>query len=607
MTHLNKEQLLAVRHKDGPMLVLAGPGSGKTAVLTERIAHLIEKENILPEHILVLTFSKKAALEMQRRFHRRMHNSFLPVKFGTFHSVFYHILLKESSTKISIINDNQKHTLITDLCHKSGFYQVDFRLCSDLIDGISYYKNLNRVPDYINGYFYRNFPEFVSEYDLRLKASGFIDFDGMLQDTFELLNTKPDLLMRYQNQFRYILVDEFQDCNEVQYLSLKLLAGLRANLFAVGDDDQSIYGFRGADSRVIMRFMADFSNCKRVNLIRNYRCGGDIIRAAEQLVRNNTIRTDKPSQLPSVLKGSGLVQILKVANAYEEADRVLQIIKDLHNQGVAYRDIAVLYRSAQCASYLVELLSKSGVDTEEQNLNDWINSEYTEDYLAYFRIAAGLGSRSDYLRILNRPNRNLVRECIGDCQDYKEYKSFAETYYKDDETSFGEVCRLFSEFERIGRMSPFAGANYIRKRMGYGEYYRLNQRKSELSESGLFSLLGDYAKKFPSIGQLLEDVKLRNKTVLSGLSRNSGAGLTLMTIHASKGLEYDTVLVIGLQEGIFPSNRVHDLYDLEEERRLLYVAMTRAVNRLYLFARGNDEHGKRFSSFINELNSSDSL
>lgn len=450
--HLNPEQRRAAAHVTGAMLVLAGPGSGKTAVLTERIAAMIERAEIPPEEILVLTFSNKAAQEMQNRFRKRSGGRKPPVTFGTFHSVFYAILRVHSTEELRLAQPDARIGILQEIGRRLSIQGCDHKGCTDLIDAISLYKNTGKIAMYLRGEIRTKFALILEAYEQSMREQGFLDFDDMILRCYELFTRRQEILNDWRNRFRYLLIDEFQDCNMIQYDLVKLLAGEQRNLFAVGDDDQSIYGFRGADSRVVLRFMQDYPEAEQVHLLRNYRCGRRIIEKADQLIQNNRIRAWKPRQLPSKFRGEGTVILIQCRDSYEEAELVLHELEKLRaeqkrteTEQTETMRVAILYRSGQCASYLADLLE--------------------------------------------------------------------------------------SQWEQ----------------------------------------------------------------------RDDGIHLVLQTIHASKGLEYDTVFVIGLQEGLLPSNRAVSEEEREEERRLLYVAMTRARNRLYLFARGHEKYGKRISSFLYEM------
>lgn len=531
MKQLNKEQALAVHHVDGPMLVLAGPGSGKTRVLTERIRFLIEQQNISPGNILVLTFSKKAALEMQQRFFKLIGNSSYPVCFGTFHAVFFHIL--------KLYGGSQKESLYELKTEDRAVWQPDF--------------------------------------------------DAMITDCRKLLFENPEQRRKWQDRYRYILVDEFQDSNEMQYDVLKLLAGGRANLFCVGDEDQSIYGFRGAVPGIMQRFKEDFPSCKQTELTVNYRCSDEIIHAADSLIQNNTERMKTHRQRVALKSArADAVTARLFMTKEEEADFICEELMRLKNIFDDKNDrvkIAVLYRVQSASSLLEEKLLLKGIPYERnESQKSFYEEEWVLDVFAYLKLAAGSREKSCIYRILNKPQRELSRESIaGDNVDFEQMYR----YYKEIPKQLMKLKRLHRDIGYISEMPPFAAITYIRKGIGYGEYLKQKMMKQGYEKEeieNLFEELLARSREFRTIQEwicYLEELRLAGRK-----SNRTGktAPIVLQTIHASKGLEYDAVFVIGLTEGILPHKKADTIEKVEEERRLLYVAMTRARKKLYLCA-----------------------
>ena len=594
--HLNKEQLEAVRHKDGPMLVLAGPGSGKTAVLTAHIRFLIDECRINPEQILALTFSKKAAQQMRYRL-----GPDLPVCFGTFHSVFYSVLQQYKNAGVRLATDREKYNLLFDIGRKlqDG---IDGAWVMTKLDEIGAFKNTGKVPDYFDAEEERCFCEILDAYQRRMHAAGLIDFEDMILDCLELLLTHPKILLKLQDRFSHILVDEFQDCNDPQYELLLLLGGKSQNLFCVGDDDQSIYGFRGANSGIIARLMKDCPHLAVVHLIRNYRCGAAVIDASDKLIRVNTLRLEKPKQLPSKFRERGSVAVLMASDARMEARIVCARIRSLLLEGVKACDIAILYRTEMCAMTLKEVLSKERLIDASKKENTFYEYEAVQEVMAYLSLSQNDYRREFFYRILNHPNRDLVRECVT--TDLSGRDAMLH-YYQGDEIHMRAVENLFSDLAFIGNLPPYAAVCYIWKKIGLGKDYeekRLREKREDLpSEEEMLIRLLEHAGSFGSIRRFVEHAARKRLCKEEHGSARSEMEPVLQTIHAAKGLEYDTVFVIGLQEGILPHIRAKGKEEKEEERRLLYVAMTRARNRLYLIARGKKERGKRYSSFIDEI------
>lgn len=597
MIHLNKEQQQAVRHGDGPMLVLAGPGSGKTAVLTEHIRFLTQECGIDPASVLALTFSRKAAEEMRRRFLRTEGSAM--VTFGTFHSVFYQIL--RQNRKAELITAQESVRLLTDIARLKGI-DADPAWCYEMLQKISRYKNTGKAPA-MQEEEKDLFLAVTEAYSVRMKNAGLIDYEDMILLCLELLRTCPDALCEVRARFWYILIDEFQDCNMPQYELLKLLGAGRGNLFAVGDDDQSIYAFRGADSGVVSRFLSDYPGCEVVYLIRNYRCCASVIHASDSLIKNNRLRVDKPAQLPSKYRGRGTVCVLKAKDAYAEAELVCaQLSRLLSEHQEESKSIAILYRTEQCADYLTEYLSARKVIRKSQRSRSFWDTEPVKEILAYLHLSQGHFLREYFYPVLNHPNRDLVRECIGEGLAGEED---ALAYYRGDPVHEEALKQLFSDLSFIGKQPPYAAICYIFYRIGWlKDYEERSLQHAHTDPEGAEKLvqeLCERARDFDSVQKLLDHAKKEGQQRVAASGTNTQDPIVMQTIHASKGLEYDAVFVIGLQEGILPHKRALSTEELEEERRLLYVAMTRAKSRLYLCERGSDGDGKRPSPFMKEI------
>lgn len=617
--HLNEEQALAVRHTDGPMLVLAGPGSGKTKILTERILFLIEEHNIPPEEILVLTFSKKAASEMQQRFFRRIENKGCPVNFGTFHAASFHILKHERYfQENNILNPIQKRIYIEEAGRLLQIQEAGEPAWQEKqLSEISRYKNAYENPSmcYLltNEEQAKQFLQVYEVYQTRCRDEGMMDFDDILIECFKLLNENPEILKKWQETYRYLLVDEFQDSNSIQYEILKVLAGSTCNLFAVGDEDQSVYAFRGASPNVMHKLIEDFPSCRCVTLSYNYRCDAAIIKAADALIANNTCRIGKKRQNSAIHKEeTGTIMIREFSTMEAEATFVAEEIKNLvqkTDQNINKR-IAVLYRVACCANLIEEKLILAGLVYERQEEHkDFYEEEWVVDLLTYLKIAAGSRERTHIYRILNKPKRGLSRECIaGQTVNFEEMLAYYRGRPEKEET----IRRLMKDLNTASQMAPFAAVTYIFKRIGYDSYLcqklkEQGKREEEVRE--LTKELLDRSREFHTIEAWLSNIEKlmmeKDKTIRGQDMKENKASIVLQTIHAAKGLEYDTVFVIGLQEGILPHKKAMTKNEMEEERRLLYVAMTRAKNRLYLCARGEEQCTKGISRFVREVVTTD--
>jgi len=609
LSNLNKEQAEAVKHKDGPCLVLAGPGSGKTFTLVERIKYLIESEGVDPRSILVLTFSKKAALHMQYRFENNTQNRGYPVCFGTFHAVFYsivknHYCLNEDSILTSDMKQGILRRVVRQLNlndHGSNLSNVTNN-STELLNNINNYKSrLALEVDLVNDstgkpselFLKKTYSEesernsFLKIYDEYIKEcrkNKKIDFDDMLVMCRDILKADRKLLELYRKLYSYFLVDEFQDINEVQYEVLKMLAGDKCNIFAVGDDDQAIYGFRGSKPEFMQRFIYDYENVRIIDMYKNYRCASSIVEIAGKLILHNKNRFEKRQKACRKDRHIGSVKVECFKDAKDEAEYVVNEIRQLSMNGI--NDIAVLYRTSKCADALEEMLKNSGIGyTRKTDRNSYYEEEWIRDIFTYFRIALGKDNKELIYRIMNRPLRNLTR---------------------DDKDSISYLETLISNLKD---MSGFAALTYVLKGLGYEKYYKIYCMQRGISEKDAFDMLEELilkSKQYSSVEKWLDAVDYFSG-VRSGEGNrndiNSDIRVQLMTVHASKGLEFEAVFVIGLQEGIFPHRNAVSVDELEEERRLLYVAITRAKSILYIIGRGHEKHGKKISSFVYEISS----
>lgn len=599
------------------MLVLAGPGSGKTKVLTERIRVLIEDNNIAPENILVITFSQKAALEMRQRFNRLAYPKSYPVNFGTFHSIFYRILKSfEKYSDISIISSKDKCKFIMEIGEAMGIERASyFDWQNDILTKISYVKN-NNIDD--NDEIYNDhFREIIDKYKNKCISDRKIDFDDILILCREELYKHEMALRKWQSIYKYILVDEFQDINSIQYDILRLLAGDKRNVFCVGDDDQSIYSFRGADPSFLQKFTNQFAYCKVVNLSVNYRCAYNIVGASNTLIMNNKERIKRPMQEVFNNRSNGNVYVLSNENTIKQAELVCDIIESLVRDGEClYSDCAILYRSSHCAKMFEDVARKRNIPVivSENNFNLFECKEI-KVLMSYMKIAAGKADRSDYLRAVNNPTRGISREAFNTASD--DYMTSMYKYYQNTDKE-KVIKELVYHIKYIRDYPPYAFAVYILEATGLREYLQKNYKSNNNCNyqfEEIVSRFLDVARNFETLSgfinylEQVEEADDENGRKLVGDDKNGRdyiKGVCLMTAHASKGLEFKTVFIIGLQEGLFPHNKNLHGSSVEEERRLMYVAMTRAKENLYLCAL-DIEHGKQKSRFIDEINANQSF
>ncbi len=587
---MNNEQQQAVRHKDGPMLVIAGPGSGKTFVITERTRYLIEECKIPDEQILVITFTKAAAAQMKERFLKKRNQSRTGVNFGTFHAVFFTILkYAYRFTAANIIREDAKHHYMKEIIHKLQLeYEDEKEFISDLFSEISLVKG-SRID--LSNYYSTTcagdmFRKIYSEYDNRLRRANLIDFDDMLLMCHELLTERKDILEFWQNKFRYILIDEFQDINLVQYEIIRLLALPQNNLFIVGDDDQSIYRFRGAKPEIMLNFPVDYSDCQKIILNRNYRSTKRIIDASNRLIGNNQSRFAKKADSSREIGEEPVINQFNTLS--EENEAIAKEIIRLSGEGVPLAEMAILLRTTLGSGALIHKLMEYNIpfhmrDSVPNMFDHWIAS----DLLCYIKIAMGRSDRSLFLQIINRPKRYISRDCFDHAEvDLEAVKD----YYEDKNWVLERLDQLEYDLSILSRMTPFAGVNYIRRGIGYEDYLKEYADMRRIKAEELIDLLDELqesARDFKTYEEwflYMEEYKDELRRQAGQEKGNSKDGITIATMHSSKGLEYDAVFIVDANEGITPHKKSILAADLEEERRLFYVAMTRAKNLLYIYS-----------------------
>ena len=589
----NDEQLYAIDWHEGPLLVLGTPGSGKTTVILHRVNQLVTKYEVVPREILVITFTKAAALSMEERY-LAMNKKSGGVRFSTFHAFFYWIVrtayrlspdcvLREEErlgvirrilSGISQEYANNEETLASVL------QQMD-RIANDMVDIENYYSKDMPAEE-----FRRLYREFK---DWKVRNNR-IDFDDMQSMCYELLSEREDILNRIRELYPYILVDEYQDTNRIQYEILKLLVHPKDNLFAVGDDDQSIYGFRGARPEIMLGFKKEFPGAEVVTLGINYRCPSIVTKTSARLIGNNKNRYAKSLKAKRDTAIDEFVRIEKHTDEKNENKFILKKIEEARKNGVPFTQIAVLFRTNDAPRSLSFLLRSYGIPyTMRDSLPNIFRYMAVSPVMDYLYFANGDRSRTRFLRIMNKPVRyirrdmlkseevdlvNLIREARG--QDYLVQN----------------IHNLRSDLKRIGELPPAAAINYIRKAVGYEASVlttaeERNMDKDEVTErldelqsmAELYRTIGEFLEFAEAYEQLLKE---ENQKRANRLSHEEERGVQLMTLHSAKGLEFDEVHILNCVEGEIPHKKSKSPSALEEERRLFYVGMTRAVHRLYI-------------------------
>ena len=576
---VNTEQQKAIMHCRGPEMVLAGPGSGKTTVITQRIKTLIENYHIPPTNILVVTFTRAAAGEMKTRFERLAGGSAEGVLFGTFHAVFYRILREACnfSQNAVVSAAEQSAWLRTFLYSQKEAFPEEAGFPEELAQEIGSVK-MRGLP--VEGYEAKCcstalFGAAYAYYRTRLRSEKRLDFEDMAQLCLQLFRTRPGVLKYWQERFRYILVDEFQDISGTQYEVLKLLAAPENNLFIVGDDDQSIYRFRGASPGFMRQFAEDYPNAEKVILKQCYRCSPQILRSAERLIRHNTQRFKK--KLQSEAEDGPKPAFCCFENQSAQTDYILRELERLHRQGVPWEEMAVLFRTGFHEQGMTAALLRRDIPFHMNERVQDIHSHWiAQDLFAYLRLGKGGRSRADFLQIANKPLRYLSRDAFPD--ETVSIFSLRE-YYRGKEWMLDRVDRLDYDLRVLRQLRPFAAVEYIRREMGYENYVSEKAAGQNRSPQDLMNVL-DYLQEesagFDSLRAWQEDIADRREKLRRLQEKKEKSGVEISTMHGAKGLEYDAVFIPDVNEEIVPHRRSMDDEGLEEERRLLYVAMTRA-------------------------------
>ncbi|MDE6389203.1 MAG: ATP-dependent helicase [Lachnospiraceae bacterium] len=593
----NPNQEKAIMHTVGAAQVFAGPGSGKTYVTVQRIKQLITKQGVDPSHILVITFTKAAAQEMQERFFRLMEPDRPPVKFGTFHAVFYHILKQSAQYRdYSIITEAEKRKLIRQIIHMhKRFIRLQEEDMDELLRILNLYKNTSAIKQMsVQEITSDDILFLAEEYEKYLNEFKQMDFDDIIRYCHILLTEYPQILSRWQQQFEYILIDEFQDISPNQYNIIKLLAAPQNNLFIVGDDDQSIYGFRGASPDSMQQFMRDYPEAVRIFLDINYRCNRQITDASLKMIEENHNRVGK--KIRAAHNGDVGFDCTVFESESEEAEFLLSKLHQKHRDGELSRCAMICRTNYECALWAQNLHKKGIPFMMKEAPQNRFQHFVVQDIMAYLAMADGNMCRKHFLRIMNRPVRYIRRDSVPE-----EYVSESKLlqYYAGTPVIQEQVSKLFRELRSLKSKKLDLQIHYIRKVIGYDKYlvekYGMERGEELIGTAIEFQ---QFAKDFRTLAEVNDYISQYEKMLLSQreietCKKNPGQeastvenkeGLWLITMHASKGLEFDTVYVPGCMEGKIPSSKSQTEEEIEEERRMFYVAMTRARQELWITA-----------------------
>lgn len=590
-------QLKAITHVKGPAGVIAGPGSGKTFTIVQRIQNLIFNNHVDPDKILTITFTKAAAQEMQSRYLEEtadvVQNTMSSAHFGTFHGICYTIL-KESGLfrGFSLIKETDKRKIAEMILTNRGIRDAsEYDNISSVLDGIS--RRKNEVTEKLSfNITEEEFDEIYWEYEEMLKQQKLLDYDDMLLKCLVCLTDNLSLRRKWQERFEYIQVDEFQDINEIQYRIVRLLALPGNNLFVVGDDDQSIYGFRGSTPGIIRQFMTDYEKAEQFFLTENYRSRDRIIELADKIIKRNTDRFAK--SLIAMQKG-GKVQISFCETRKEEE---LQLIRDLDSLSAKQaQNSAIIVRTNLEAFQYRALLKQHGIAVKERikSKEDILHHFIAEDFAAFLRFCYEGNKRKDFIKIMNKPNIFLARRAL--VEDTVTGEGLKK-YYENNREMCRKIDTLFYHFNQASKMLPALAVRYFRKVMGYDAYLTqqtVNGNTLEiLTKADRIQAVFKQMKQGEKTDSFLE--RMQKNCPEEKDSKKVTPGISVITMHGSKGLEFHSVFLPDLNEGIIPGKKAETPEMIEEERRLLYVAVTRAKESLYLYY--TRERNRKLTRFL---------
>lgn len=614
---LNKNQKDAINHIDGPCMVLAGPGSGKTRVITYRIANMVVNHNIRPTSILAISFTKASSTEMKNRAISLSQDPRInKVTYGTFHSVFFRILRHfEKYNLDSILDEKSKRLAIKGILKSLNVENgEDDEVVGQLINEISFVKNeLMDKGDFNSEVVSKD--EFIKAYNLyeehkhQIKK---IDFDDMLLRTYYLLKNNSKALETVRSVYRYILVDEFQDINKVQFEVLKLISNPQNNIFVVGDEDQSIYGFRGARPDFLLEFEEYFSGTKKVMLDINYRSKGEIIDVANRLIEKNSNRYEK------VIKCSqgngGNISYIAPKDSEEEAVLIgKEILEEIKKDFVEYSDFAVIYRTNIQSRALVDVFMDMRIPFVVKDSIVTIYDHWAaQDILAYLRLGLDSSLSKDWVRIINKPFRYISRDSINSIKDEKDFINALITKCNLYPKQVKTINDLDIDLSYLKTLNPQNAISYIRTSLEYDMYILDYCSNRKIKSNGLIEILNELessATNFKTIKEYLDHIDRVKSEVVGNKNKDQGDGVIFTTMHSAKGLEFKNVYIIGVNEGTIPHEKSYDLDDdskkdeqIEEERRLMYVAITRAEDKLCISSPQN-KYGRKVSvsTFIDDI------
>lgn len=587
----NEKQKQIVEHINGPLLCIAGPGSGKTTSVIGRVINMVEK-GINPENILVVTFTKAAADEMQERFEKKSDKT--GVTFGTIHSICLKILKNYNSVFYNnecILEESKAQDFFSKIIDKRYIEKTEIEsYVKSLMTAIGCIKNTQCLPEEVNveGVTTEELKRCYKWYENWKNENHKIDFDDILIHTLDLFKTNEKVLNKWRKQYTHIIIDEYQDTNNLQAEIFYLLAKPKNNLCVVGDDDQSIYGFRGANPQVMLDFEKEFEGCKKVILDTNYRSETSIVEASKKLIENNNIRFKK--ELNAFKPEKGEIVVKNFATSMHQNKYLVEEIKSAHRTGISYDEMAVIFRTNSEANAIARLLVLHKIPIYTQDLiTDVYKHWIFDDIKIFYKIALGTATMNEFRRVMNRPNNYLPHKLFtGEVSFENIYNCTTIIFEKwKREKAQENITKLFSTVEKAIKKNPYEFVKAVRYDLDYEEYLHEYAKLRNVDAESLTSILDiveDEAKNisdFDSWFNFAKESSLRMKDELSRKLKDGAVALT--TMHKSKGLEWNKVFIVNVNENVTPYFRAKTLKEVEEERRMFYVATTRAKHSLNIY------------------------
>jgi len=601
--NMNDNQLKAILKTDGAVMVIAGAGSGKTRVLTNRIAYLIAEKNVLESNILAITFTNKAAKEMKERIYALVGETSKYIWINTFHSMCVrilrqHIELLGYNKNFTILDTSEQKSIIKTIVKNLNLSEDSYQP-ANILKIISNAKNsmttVKAMREQSRFGYMKNVAEIYAHYQRYLKKNSVLDFDDLMLKTIILFKKFPEVLAIYQNKFEYIHVDEYQDTNVIQYRLIKMLSEIHKNVCVVGDDDQSIYSWRGACSDNIINFEKDYKDVELIFLDQNYRSNSTILDAANAVIKNNTDRKEKA--LWSENKGGGKISVYAASNDKDETDDIAKKILELKKEGISYKDIAILYRANYLSRQMENSCLSFGIPYKLIGSLKFLQRQEVRDLLAYLNVIVNRDDEFSLRRIINVPKRGIGASSMEKIDNYATQYGIslfdalknieAVGVSKKITTNVHLLTNLIEKYSETDKYSIDELIIGIYKDSGYENM--LKESNDAYAESRIenISELVSSAKQFSSMNDSLIDFISEMSLTSDADDENEEDSVVLSTVHAAKGLEYKVVFIMGLEENLFPSIRdaessVDEKNKMEEERRLAYVAITRAKEKLFM-------------------------